>query len=188
MGLDMYLQAQKYVSGYSHSSADERAQYDRIIRESLGTDYRCDDSPSLTVSVTVAYWRKANQIHRWFVHNCQDGNDDCRDAYVSREQIRALIVLCQEVLDGVESVEGDVSTGTRYHPDGKIEALTERGHIIAQVGIAEAKLPTQSGFFFGNTDYDEFYLRALQHTIKQLEAVLDNPAFEGCSFYYHSSW
>jgi hypothetical protein len=47
----------------------------------------------------VGYWRKANQIHKWFVDNVQEGNDNCGDYYVSRESLQALRTLCQQVID-----------------------------------------------------------------------------------------
>lgn len=48
-------------------------------------------------------------------------------------------------------------------------------------------LPTQSGCFFGSTDYDEGYWEDLELTISQLEKIL---AFEGdqAEYYYHASW
>ena len=35
----------------------------------------------------VGYWRKANQIHKWFVDNVQDGVDDCGEYKVTKEQL-----------------------------------------------------------------------------------------------------
>jgi len=46
-------------------------------------------------------------------------------------------------------------------------------------------LPNQSGFFFGSTDYDEWYLRDIEATIEGLEIALkDNDG----DFYYSASW
>ena len=39
----------------------------------------------------AAYWRKANQIHAWFVKNVQDGADDCGSYEVSKAQLRSLL-------------------------------------------------------------------------------------------------
>ena len=36
------------------------------------------------------YWRKANQIHKWFVDNVQGGEDDCGAYIVEREQLEDL--------------------------------------------------------------------------------------------------
>ena len=49
-------------------------------------------------------------------------------------------------------------------------------------------LPTQSGFFFGSTEYDNYYKSDLKSTINQLDNVLDNPKFKNWEFYYRSSW
>jgi hypothetical protein len=53
---------------------------------------------------------------------------------------------------------------------------------------AQELLPTESGFFFGGTEYDEWYYRDLEYTVERLEKVLATPVFEGCEFYYQSSW
>jgi hypothetical protein len=47
----------------------------------------------------VAYWRKANAIHNWFVDSVQGGKDDCDRYPVTREQLKALIRDCKSVLD-----------------------------------------------------------------------------------------
>ena len=36
------------------------------------------DGDSYIVRTEAGYWRKANQIHGWFVNKCQDGVDDCQ--------------------------------------------------------------------------------------------------------------
>lgn len=51
---------------------------------------------------------------------------------------------------------------------------------------AQELLPSVSGFFFGNTDYDEYYFICIDNTIQILENVMkiDNSWF----IHYHSSW
>lgn len=51
---------------------------------------------------------------------------------------------------------------------------------------AEELLPTQSGFFFGNTAYNESYFNNIKYTIKIIKKVLRLP--KGWSIYYNSSW
>lgn len=46
----------------------------------------------------VGYWRKANQIHYWFVQNIQNGEDDCRSYLVTKENLQCLYDLCGKVL------------------------------------------------------------------------------------------
>lgn len=46
----------------------------------------------------MAYWRKANQIHGWFVKNVQSGEDDCGEYTVSREKLEELLELCKQAV------------------------------------------------------------------------------------------
>jgi hypothetical protein len=192
MGLDMYLTAKRYLGNWDHQrSAEEQPEKEahKKVLAAIGLEgFRCEGAPSLQVEVTVAYWRKANQIHHWFVQNVCEGKDEAGDHYVERVKLEALVALCNRVLESVETVEGDISMGTTYHGDGRIEEHTKRGPVVAQKNIAAELLPTQAGFFFGSTDYDEYYLADLKDTIAQLRAVLDNKALDRCEFYYHASW
>lgn len=48
----------------------------------------------------VCYWRKANQIRKWFVDNCgypRDGN--CDEVEVTKEALENLIDTCRKILD-----------------------------------------------------------------------------------------
>lgn len=51
-----------------------------------------------TIFQNVAYWRKANQIHRWFVENVQNGVDDCGMYEVSKRKLEELLETCEIVL------------------------------------------------------------------------------------------
>jgi hypothetical protein len=101
----------------------------------------------------AGYWRKANQIHRWFVENVQDGEDDGSAYPVSREKI------------------------------GELLGLVER--VLADTSTAHELLPTMRGFFFGTTEYGEWYMDDLKSTREILTAVLDRPEKE---FTYYASW
>lgn len=52
---------------------------------------------------------------------------------------------------------------------------------------AEELLPTKSGFFFGDTSYDEYYFEDLRYTVYQLKPLLEYK-YDNWDFYYHSSW
>jgi hypothetical protein len=58
--------------------------------------------------------------------------------------------------------------------------------VVFDPKTAETKLPTQAGFFFGGTEYDEYYLEALEDTVKIIDRCLAIP--DEWEFYYHSSW
>lgn len=154
MGLDMYLSAKKYMSKYFDPADSEKI---KSINELFGVEGEEDgDYGAQEVIFRVAYWRKANAIHQWFVDNCQDGVDECQESWVSREQLQELVDICKTIL--------------------------------ADMSKAQELLPTQSGFFFGGTDYDEWYKQDLEHTAQRLEKILADPAFAKSDFYYQSSW
>lgn len=99
MGLDMYLSQQVYISNYAH--APEGQKVAKAVMEALGVDPKQYlEAGGITVELPVAYWRKANAIHGWFVQNVQNGEDNCASYYVSRDALIELRDLCKRVLAG----------------------------------------------------------------------------------------
>ncbi len=121
MGLDMYLTAERYVSGYDFAKAKEQAIYRKAVALAEAEEIADPETPSATIQVTAAYWRKANHIHRWFVEHVQGGEDECRPFYVGREQLEQLRETCRKVLadpslaaDILPTQEGFFFGGTEY--------------------------------------------------------------------------
>lgn len=159
----MYLSARKYISNWDNSSEAEKKAYRAILKEAgVAGGSSPVWAPYLFVEVSVAYWRKANAVHGWFVRNCQDGVDNCKAHSVSRDQLEDLCQECESAL------------AHRNAPDG--------------VDQAKVRLNTSSGFFFGNTDYDDEYWYNLGDTVAQVRGVLANKSLEGFEFSYLSSW
>lgn len=183
MGLDMYLTKRTYVQNWDHYPPEQRHEVTVKLGGKSHPNIKSERVSEIVEQ--VAYWRKANAIHQWFVREVQEGRDECQESYVSHEQLRELVSLCKKVLDALETVEGDVKVGQRYTQEGGWEDLTKPGKLIAQKGLAEKLLPTQEGFFFGSTDYDEYYVQDLQSTIDQIEPLL---AEDDGDFYYRASW
>ena len=179
----MYLTATKYVGGWEHRTEPE---FDKLVKMTGITPHT--GSPHFTIEISVMYWRKANAIHKWFVDNVQEGRDECQTSYVSREQLEELRDACKKVLNSVETVSGQVGEGHTIYADGRREDHFRDGEVIAQQGIAEKILPTQEGFFFGKTDYDEDYLLDLKETAEALDKILSDKALEGYDFDYRASW
>ena len=153
MGLDMYLTRKTYVKQWSHQTPEE--QFEITITKG-GKPYDGIDVSNVTnIEEEVGYWRKANQIHRWFVENVQNGVDNCGEYSVSKGELEELRNICTEVLNDHSK--------------------------------AEELLPSASGFFFGNTDYDEWYYNDVQHTIEIIDKIIGetNPNQD---IYYSSSW
>ena len=188
MGLDMYLRSETYVPGWEHASDEQKAKY-RVILEQIGlTAPICEDAPSLTVRVTVAYWRKANAIHQWFVAHVQGDKDECQVSYVSRDNLEELLDTCKKVQASFKLVPARAQNGYMLTEEGKRERIIEDGEAIEDPSVAMELLPAQDGFFFGSTTYDQWYAGDVEGTVEKLERVLGNPALQGTDFYYQASW
>jgi hypothetical protein len=59
--------------------------------------------------------------------------------------------------------------------------------ILRDETLAKVLLPTQSGFFFGNTEYNECYFDQINHTLKVIETAMKLQS-DGWNIYYQSSW
>ena len=149
MGLDMYLNKKTYVQYWEHNGDNN---YEVTVTKA-GQPAGIDGRKVKYVIEEAGYWRKANQIHQWFVNNVQEGIDNCGEYYVQREQLEELLALCKAVQN--------------------------------QPAVAESVLPTASGFFFGGTEYDEWYMQDIESTIQILNEALADTNGE---YYYSSSW
>ena len=95
----MYLKASKYLSGYDHQSDETKKAFNKVLRAAgVSRKSVSKNTPSLEVSFNIAYWRKSNSIHAWFVRECQNGVDECQTSYVSREKLTELRDLCALVV------------------------------------------------------------------------------------------
>lgn len=136
----------------------------------------------------VGYWRKANEIHNWFVENVQDGEDDC-DYHneCTREILEDLLHTCKIVLDSCATTYGKIHIEDRGTDNGW-EPIYRDGQVVIDSSVAEELLPRCRGFFFGGDGYDEYYVNDIVDTIKILEDVLATTDFETQMVFYRSSW
>ena len=149
MGLDMYLDKRTYVQYWEHNGDDN---YEVKVTKG-GKPTNINPKKVKYIIEEAGYWRKQNQIHRWFVENVQNGNDDCGEYYVSKSTLETLLDLCQKVK--------------------------------ADHSLADSLLPSASGFFFGGTEYDEWYFDGIDNTIEILKEALED---ENGEYLYSSSW
>jgi len=162
MGLDQYLTAKKHVSKFDYFNDYK----DRVVTQEF-TDLLPLDTPDIgkygqfqgiTVEYPVGYWRKANAIHNFFVSEVGEDVDDCREMWINRDILVELRSRCADVLKA-----------------DNMEEMAE-----------EVGLETVSGFFFGDTEYGEWYKEDLKLTIEICDHVLALP--EEYSIYYQASW
>ena len=169
MGLDQYLEIRKseYRSKYSKDKGSRlKLEYPKDITEFIPN--LTDLSISRQTNYEVGYWRKANQIHNWFMQNCARRDeydnpiDDCRPIEITVDKLEKLLDDCKKVL--------------------------------ADNSLAKELLPTADGFFFGSTAYDDYYLGQIEQTIEIIEPVLKFAKHKlevkdyAWEVYYQASW
>lgn len=213
MGLDMYLYAERpapegfsitspygvdgdgevFAIGSAYADEGERSEWARLLKAS-GLEAQVDPETPMgawipakgVVRITVAYWRKVNAVHAWFVRECQDGVDECEYSDpISREKLTELRDTCKTVLEKLEWRDGTIVTGTLWSRAG-METLTEPGRVAVNPAVALEALPPVDGFFFGGIDVDEWYAFGLERTITQIDRALTAP--DDTVFRYRSSW
>lgn len=165
MGLDMYLYAKRKNSK--------------------------DESDKNTID--LAYWRKVNSVHNWFVENVQDGVDDCNDYIVSKDKIEELLEVCKTILNKEYEYEIKQETYNAFERNketGEMEVIEKPIDVkhIKNTEEIEKLLPTVGGFFFGSTDYDEYYLEDIKDTQEMLEKTLNTVNFDEYDVYYGAWW
>ena len=177
MGLDMYLSYRRNLDGipetiqramrkqvytdrypYLAESLDKEDKLDTIIDHHIERDEPYEEE--------LMYWRKANAIHKFFVDNAAHGVDDCQPVQVTLDVLKDLVDRCETIL------QGDVD---------------DKGALIDPTTAMEL-LPSQSGFFFGSTEYDDWYIEDLKETVKALKPIVEHAELYTDPIIYEASW
>lgn len=165
MGLDMYLSVRKYVSRVDFSKDYDKSEGYRntpefdALVDSLGVSEFIEPQESAGIHVEIP-------VMYWRKANA----------------IHKWFVDTQaDGLDNCQSI--DVST----------ESLKELLDLCEQELDSKddpgLHLPTESGFFFGSTDYDQYYTQDLEYTRDRLKQVIETMEKSGDHFaVYQASW
>lgn len=105
MGLDMYLEKMDKIGDYTFKElmhfrnviGDEDEKLPEDIKNAIQKTHMYGVEWT-SLSVEVGYWRKANQIHNWFVTHVQDGVDECEPHLVTKEKLEELLLGVTKVL------------------------------------------------------------------------------------------
>lgn len=104
MGLDMYLTKKTYV-GNQYRKPNEMVKVIMPKNQESATfpiKQPIKNERIFEISESVGYWRKANQIHKWFTDNVQKGVDDCGEYEVTWEELMNLLNDCKKVIENKE--------------------------------------------------------------------------------------
>ena len=103
MGLDMYLSKRHFVKNYDYMEPEEKTEI--VVLKGNKHVSNINISKIATIEEDVAYWRKFNALHKWFVENVQDGEDNCKDYWVDREKLQELLSLLKLVIADKERAD-----------------------------------------------------------------------------------
>ena len=108
--------------------------------------------------VEEIYWRKANFVHNYFTKDWLE-----------------------------RGFEDDNCTEFPVDEEALIWLAEKCDYVLENRGEADAVLPTMSGFFFGSTEYGDWYFNDLQYTIDQINELLTlRPLEKGEEFFYYA--
>ena len=139
MGLDVYLYRKTYIGDNDKVKKALKGLIKGVNPDRL--DYIIEE---------VGYWRKFNALHRWFVLNCQDGNDDCGLHYVDPEQLEALIHELEEVdvdhskADDLMPTKGGFFFGDTKYDDDYFDDIKETIELLKRI----LKEPNQGVYLY----------------------------------------
>lgn len=155
MGLDMYLTKEVYVgANYEHRNVKGT-----IDITSNGVKVPINFNSLISITEEVAYWRKFNALHNWFVQEVQKGIDDHKIYSVDFSQLELLCNTCIETKNTLNTTDK------------------------ANWNTLDLLLTPTAGFFFGSTAIDNYFYEELTYTIDVLKN-LDKHSH----YYYSASW
>ena len=164
MGLDMYLYLEDYIGGeFEHRNVKGKVKITYEPLNSTRTSLELDASEISSIRRQVGYWHKANAIHNWFVQEIANGKDECQEIHVSWEQLDELEEIVCKILKHKNNQD-------------ELEAM------------AQELLPPTSGFFFGDTGINEWYIHDLEETLTIIKEAKKDRHYLLNHLVYQASW
>ena len=177
MGLDMFLDYRRNLGGIPETI--QRAMRKQAFIDaypSLAEHYIEKGTLDKVIDARISkgepygeslmYWRKANAIHKFFVDTCADGIDESQPIEVPIDVLADLLGRCETILASGPNDD----------------------ELIIDEDIANELLPTHDGFFFGSTDYDDWYIEDLKATTRAIKPIVDHPELYPDPIIYQASW
>lgn len=159
MGLDMYLYREEYISDWESSNNNFQRVDELVITVTRTFENATEDTRTFVVrKPTQGLWLKVPVMYWRKANAIHKWFVD----YSGREDD------CTDIyLSGSKLIE--------------LRDLCQQ--VLADHKKAPELLPTQAGFFFGPTEYDEYYFEDLADTVEALKNIKEED-----EFIYRASW
>ena len=165
---------------------DYRWYWEKLVPEAFNCDI-LDEIKRLKKSMykqSDVYFRKANFVYRFFQPYLVD--EVC---VVTKDMVNDLLERCNEIIEAAKEeglIDENLEIDSKYYYSQNFMDLSEEERNAEQLRVelalkempsewtrtAESLLPTQSGFFFGNTEYTPYYLSDILSCKDQFEKLL----------------
>lgn len=144
---------------------------ERVIDNESGREELADrwhgtkfESQGVIINDHLCYWRKFNALHHYIAKNYGDlENDNCVDIHLEISDI-------EDILEILKKVQDTMKTTTKTRLDSRGNEYKEE--VITNPKAVEKIFPTADGFFWGSTDYDDYYIDEVNRTVDVLEQVV----------------
>ena len=171
MGLDMYLYEEKYIGAYLHKQNADGGY----------TAIRATDA-----EITIKRTFKDNGKKEVKTEKYKPDFDIC-GARLSLPLFywRKANAIHAYFVDKCGNGEDNCQRISVPYED--LKELGDRCHrILKDHSLAEELLPTRSGFFFGSTEYDDYYFEDLKATAEMIDKL--KPDDYETDYWYQASW
>lgn len=108
---------------------------------------------------TAIYWRKTNFVHRFFTEDWM-----------------------------IRGFDDDNCTPFPTSEEELRELSMYCKEVLEDHEEAPYLLPTQSGFFFGDTEYGEWYFEDVKYTKDKIDELLETAPLEEGEEFYYTAW
>lgn len=162
MGLDMYLDVRKFISVIDWKSVPKEGVPDGTsfsdyksaeflkLAEFFPESLKKYSQTGSYATLNVGYWRKAYQIHNWFVKHVQKGNDNCEPYWVSRDTLKELLTTVDKVLSGSKRTAEELLPSTSDYHDWYYDDLRHTKEMLESV-LADVPESWDYDFYYNSS-------------------------------------
>jgi hypothetical protein len=172
IALGQFLYREIYIGGryrtgeYAIGSIEGGVDITLINNNGKKEQIKLDASKINTILEDVAYWTKANQIHRWFTED----SDSEIYVFVNGENLIGLKSVCERVIDFLEKQERVIKYEEQFNEKIEYEGFRDDS-------LAFEILPPEKDSNFGPYIIDDNYLSNLKYTVEALKDIDPNDSF-----------
>jgi hypothetical protein len=145
-------------------------------------DYSTNKEKAVEKEISIGYFRKVNCLLPFFGY---EGN--CEYLEIEKCQIEDLIETAKELLDNYETFKQDLlKLNCDYEKANETSNEEDKKQIEEKLDLlwkafeelADKKLPTCDGFYFGDTEYRDWYIEDLLEIVEDFTKILEETDFD----------